>query len=182
VRRLLSLRLFDIFCNSSLLDILHDNRWIRLGYDPLDNTTWVQERIHMPRLRHELVQTFSPKALVSLTWPLAHLLCDTFSGGELCATYSEKTESMSHPHHGVIGAPILSYVGLANISTHSFIMNLGTHDSDLSEVAPGTFTQWHCDGKSFQVFPGESYNAPCILNMQETSFFTSLTHLNRRFS
>ncbi|KAI0036550.1 hypothetical protein K488DRAFT_40886 [Vararia minispora EC-137] len=36
--------------------------WVRLGMDPVDKTTWTQERVHMPALNREPVSTFAPKA------------------------------------------------------------------------------------------------------------------------
>ncbi|KZS90207.1 hypothetical protein SISNIDRAFT_479583 [Sistotremastrum niveocremeum HHB9708] len=39
-----------------------ENVWVRLGYDPNDKSTWVQEKIHMPRHREIPVKEFAPKA------------------------------------------------------------------------------------------------------------------------
>lgn len=36
--------------------------WPRLGYNPADKSTWLQERIHMPHHAREHVSTFAPKA------------------------------------------------------------------------------------------------------------------------
>ena len=36
--------------------------WTRLGYDPNDKSTWLQERINMPNHKFEAVSTFSPVA------------------------------------------------------------------------------------------------------------------------
>ncbi|KAJ3477671.1 hypothetical protein NLI96_g10305 [Meripilus lineatus] len=36
--------------------------WVRLGYDPDDQTTWTQEKIHMPRHREVITKDFMPKA------------------------------------------------------------------------------------------------------------------------
>lgn len=38
------------------------NLWTRLGYDPNDKLTWVEERIHMQYHQHLHVPEFSPKA------------------------------------------------------------------------------------------------------------------------
>lgn len=36
--------------------------WPRLGYDPADKSTWLQDRVHMPNHTREHVSTFAPKA------------------------------------------------------------------------------------------------------------------------
>jgi hypothetical protein len=38
-----------------------DEAWVRLGYDRDDPSTWVQQRVHMPSLRHVEVAEFAPK-------------------------------------------------------------------------------------------------------------------------
>lgn len=37
------------------------NAWIRLGYDPNDKSTWVEENIHMPRHREIETKEFVPE-------------------------------------------------------------------------------------------------------------------------
>ncbi|KAA1476787.1 hypothetical protein DENSPDRAFT_827841 [Dentipellis sp. KUC8613] len=39
-----------------------ENVWVRLGYDPEDKTTWIEEKIHMPRHREIMTPEFMPKA------------------------------------------------------------------------------------------------------------------------
>jgi hypothetical protein len=38
-----------------------DEAWVRLGYDRDDPATWVEQRVHMPSLRHVEVADFAPK-------------------------------------------------------------------------------------------------------------------------
>jgi hypothetical protein len=38
-----------------------DEAWVRLGYDRDDPSTWVEQRVHMPSLRHVEVADFAPK-------------------------------------------------------------------------------------------------------------------------
>jgi hypothetical protein len=38
-----------------------DEAWVRLGYDRDDPSTWAQQRVHMPSLRHVEVADFAPK-------------------------------------------------------------------------------------------------------------------------
>jgi hypothetical protein len=38
-----------------------DEAWVRLGYDRDDPSTWVEQRVHMPSLRHVAVADFAPK-------------------------------------------------------------------------------------------------------------------------
>ena len=38
-----------------------DEAWVRLGYDRDDPSTWVEQRVHMPSLRHVEVCDFAPK-------------------------------------------------------------------------------------------------------------------------
>lgn len=38
------------------------NIWIRLGYDPNDKSTWVEEKVHTPRHRQMPIKEFAPKA------------------------------------------------------------------------------------------------------------------------
>jgi hypothetical protein len=38
-----------------------DEAWVRLGYDRDDPSTWVEQRVHMPSLRHVEVSEFAPK-------------------------------------------------------------------------------------------------------------------------
>src|SRR3954453_2321144 len=48
-----------------------DEAWVRLGYDPDDPSTWAEQRVHMPSLRHVEVADFAPKV-----WGAAcQLLC-----------------------------------------------------------------------------------------------------------
>jgi hypothetical protein len=46
--------------------------WSRLGFDPDDETTWVERRIHMPTLNRFEVKKFAPEA-----W---HAICDLVGG------------------------------------------------------------------------------------------------------
>jgi hypothetical protein len=38
-----------------------DEAWVRLGYDRDDPSTWAEQRVHMPSLRHVEVADFAPK-------------------------------------------------------------------------------------------------------------------------
>ncbi len=38
------------------------NVWTRLGWDPKDQSTWIQETVHMPRHREVPTRDFMPKA------------------------------------------------------------------------------------------------------------------------
>ena len=38
-----------------------DEAWVRLGYDRDDPATWVEQRVHMPSLRHVEVADFAPR-------------------------------------------------------------------------------------------------------------------------
>lgn len=40
--------------------------WVRLGYSPIDKSTWTKERINMPHHRSESVRTFAPKAWAAI--------------------------------------------------------------------------------------------------------------------
>ncbi|KAI0768809.1 hypothetical protein BD413DRAFT_561666 [Trametes elegans] len=39
-----------------------ENVWVRLGYDPDDKSTWIEEKIHMPRHREVPTREFMPEA------------------------------------------------------------------------------------------------------------------------
>ncbi|CDO77618.1 hypothetical protein BN946_scf184946.g11 [Trametes cinnabarina] len=39
-----------------------ENVWIRLGFDPNDKSTWMKEKIHMPRHREVPTKNFMPRA------------------------------------------------------------------------------------------------------------------------
>lgn len=45
--------------------------WVRLALDPGDKSTWTKERIHMPDLNRESVETFAPKVFFVV-------LCDPY--------------------------------------------------------------------------------------------------------
>jgi hypothetical protein len=51
-----------------------DEAWIRLGYDPADPSTWIEERVHMPSRRRVEVKDFAPRA-----WRAA---CELLGGEE----------------------------------------------------------------------------------------------------
>ncbi|KAJ3051326.1 hypothetical protein HK097_007684 [Rhizophlyctis rosea] len=52
--------------------------WTRLGYDPLDKSTWTQNRINMPHHSEEDIRTFAPKA-----WDA---ICDLVGGEQRIET------------------------------------------------------------------------------------------------
>ena len=54
--------------------------WIRLGYDPNDQSTWTKDRINMPRHYSEDVRKFSPK-----TW---QAICELLGGEDRVTTSS----------------------------------------------------------------------------------------------
>jgi hypothetical protein len=51
-----------------------DEAWIRLGYDPADPSTWIEQRVHMPSRRRVEVKDFAPRA-----WRAA---CELLGGEE----------------------------------------------------------------------------------------------------
>ncbi|MBM3264832.1 MAG: phytanoyl-CoA dioxygenase family protein [candidate division Zixibacteria bacterium] len=50
----------------------------RLGYDPADPQTWIEERVHLPRMQSVLIRDFAPKAWGGI--------CDLIGGEDRAAT------------------------------------------------------------------------------------------------
>jgi len=98
--------------------------WIRLGIDPNDRSTWVEQpfrgdRVHMPKHKSVSAKEFAPKA-----WGA---ICELV-GGE------EKIEPGTHHWND------------------SFIVNLGRDEYADLDIAPQDLDNWHVDGDFFVHF------------------------------
>jgi hypothetical protein len=70
------IHLTDCFSREKAADWTRD-MWTRLGYSPIDPSTWTCERINMPSHRQESIKSFAPTA-----W---HAICELLGGEDRIA-------------------------------------------------------------------------------------------------
>ncbi|THH08899.1 hypothetical protein EW146_g8844 [Bondarzewia mesenterica] len=91
-----------------------ENVWVRLGYDPDEKSTWLKEKIHMPRHREIATPEFMPKAwgaiceLLGGEQRIDRTLFESCGDSLIVNLGSKEWESVSVPYCGLIGTRLTS--------------------------------------------------------------------------